>query len=78
MFSGGIDGEIISIDDKSVTIKLSDSSTKIILFSNSTIYLSSKDVSKDELKSGTKISVFGKTNTDGSVTADKIQLNSIK
>ena len=75
MFGGGIEGDIISMDEKSVTVKLSDGSTKIILFSDSTIYSNIEISKKTDLKQGIKIAVFGKTNTDGSVTADRIQLN---
>lgn len=75
MSAGGVEGEIISQDDKSITIKISDGSTKIILFSESTSYLINSPSKKENLKSGVKVSVFGKTNSDGSLTADRIQLN---
>jgi hypothetical protein len=77
MFGGGVEGDIISMDDKSVTVKLTDGSTKIVLFSDSTIYSNILASKKTDLKQGIKIAVFGKTNTDGSVTADRIQLNPI-
>lgn len=76
MVPGGVEGEMISIDDKSVTIKMTDGSTKIILLSESTLYLVNSSSKKENLKSGVKVSVFGKTNSDGSLTADRIQLNS--
>jgi len=72
-----IDGEVISNDDKSVTVKLGDESTKIIFFSESTIYSNFQEAKKEDLKIGIKISVFGKSNSDGSVTANRIQLNPI-
>ncbi|HLD91917.1 MAG TPA: hypothetical protein VI795_00825 [Patescibacteria group bacterium] len=72
-----IDGEIISNDDKSVTVKLNDGSTKIIFFSESTVYSNFQEAKKEDLKTGIKISVFGKSNSDGCVTANRIQLNPI-
>lgn len=72
---GSTEGEIISIDEKSVTVKLSDGSSKIILLSTSTEFSNFEEAKKEDLKSGIKISVFGKSNTDGSLTADRIQLN---
>lgn len=78
MFGGATEGEVISMDDKAITVKLSDGSTKIVLFSDSTAYSNVETSKKTDLKQGLKVSVFGKTNTDGSLTADRIQLNSAK
>ncbi len=72
-----ITGEIISSDDKSITVKLQDSSSKIVLFSDSTTINKADTATKDDLKTGTKVAVFGQTNSDGSVTAQNIQLNPI-
>lgn len=77
MFGGAVEGDIISMDDKSVTVKLTDGSSKIILFSDQTIYSSNILAKKTDLKQDNKIMVFGKANTDGSITADRIQLNPI-
>jgi hypothetical protein len=69
-----IEGEIISIDDESLTVKLMDGSTKIIFFSESTTYSNFQEAKKEDLKTGIKISVFGKTNIDNSVIAQRIQI----
>lgn len=68
-------GEIISKDDKSITVKLDDGSSKIVLFSDSTAVKKSTEVEKSELVVGGTVRVFGTTNTDGSVTASDIELN---
>lgn len=73
----GVDGEIISLDDKSITIKLSDGSSKTILLSDKTSYSNFQEAKKENLKNGIKIMVSGKTNSDGSVTADRVQLNPV-
>lgn len=73
----GVDGEIISLDDKSVTIKLSDGSSKTILLSDKTSYSNFQEAKKENLKNGIKIMVSGKTNSDGSITADRVQLNPV-
>lgn len=70
-----INGEIISIDDKSLTVKLADNSSRIIFITESTIINKSEKASKEDLKIGEKIMVFGNQNTDGSLTAQNIQLN---
>ena len=70
-------GEIISQDDKSITVKLSDGSTKIILLSDKTSIVEATAASTTALAVGKTIGVFGTTNADGSVTAQNIQLNPI-
>lgn len=67
-------GEIISKDDKSVTIKSSSGSTKVIYYSESTQVAKTEAGSKDSLATGTKIMVIGSTNSDGSITARNIQI----
>lgn len=73
-----VNGEIISADDKSITVKLQDDSSKIILINDKTVINKTQTVTKSELKVGEKISVFGSENTDGSVTAQNVQLNPIQ
>lgn len=68
-------GQIVSVDSNSVTIKLSDGSSKIVVLpSSATIYKTDKATTSD-LSSGENVMVFGTTNSDGSVTAQMVQLN---
>lgn len=69
-----VDGEILSKDDSSLTIKLKDGGSKIIIFSKSTNVLKSSQAKIDDINVGDEVVVSGKTNSDGSVTADSIQL----
>ena len=68
-------GEIVSQDDKSITVKLIDGSSKIVLLSDTTEINKASESSKADLKTGEKVMVFGTTNPDGSVTAKIVQLN---
>jgi hypothetical protein len=70
-----VNGEIISSDDKTITVKLQDGSSKIILYSNTTAINKAAAGTKEDLTNGTKVAVIGAENTDGSVTAQSIQLN---
>ena len=74
--TGGIftSGEIISKDDKSVTIKLRDGGSKIVFFSNSTEITKSASGSINDLEVGKNISINSTANSDGSITAQTIQL----
>ena len=70
-------GEIISTDEKSITAKLQDDSSKIVFINDKTVINKAQTVNKSELKVGKKVSIFGSENTDGSVTAQNVQLNPI-
>ncbi|MFA6017164.1 MAG: DUF5666 domain-containing protein [Patescibacteria group bacterium] len=70
-------GEIISADDKSITVKLQDESSKLVLINSKTVVNKAQVVDKTELKVGEKVSVFGSENTDGSVTAQNVQLGPV-
>ncbi|HQI13526.1 MAG TPA: DUF5666 domain-containing protein [Candidatus Woesebacteria bacterium] len=68
-------GEILSVDDKSITIKLNDGSSKIVLLSETTTIDKMSEATKSDLKTGEKVVVMGDSNSDGSVTARSIELN---
>ncbi len=70
-----INGEIIASDDKSITVKLADGSSKIILLSDKTAINKAAEATKADLKTGEKVAAFGTENSDGSMTAQNIQLN---
>ncbi len=68
-------GEIIESDDSSITVKTQDGSTRIIMVSDKTPVNKAEKGSREDLKTGVTVAVFGSDNTDGSVTAQNIQLN---
>ncbi len=73
-----VNGEIIASDAKSITVKLTDGSSKIIFISNKTVINKAGTATQSELIVGAKVAVFGTDNSDGSVTAQNIQLNPIE
>lgn len=72
-----VNGEVISLDNKSITVKMQDGSSKIVLLTDKTAISTSSAGSRSDLKSGEKVAVFGTENSDGSVTAQSVQLNPI-
>jgi len=69
-----VSGQVISKDEKSLTVKLPDGSTKIIFLSQSTQILKATEGSIDDLQVGKEILVTGNQNADGSLTARTIQI----
>ena len=70
-----VTGDILSVDSSSMTVKLADGSSKIVLFSASTSINKAAKGSVSDLKAGEKVATFGTANSDGSITAQNIQLN---
>ncbi len=75
---GDNSGEITAKDDESITIKLSTGSTKTIYYSDSTKVIKSEDGSMDDLSVGTTINTMGASNSDGSISAETIQIQTAK
>lgn len=73
-----VSGEIISSDDKSITVKLNDGNSKIVFLAGNTNINKAAQATKSDLKVGEKVAVTGQENSDGSVIAQNIQLNPVQ
>lgn len=71
-------GQIVSLDSNSITVKLQDGSTKIINLTKSTRIVKTQTAGTTDLSNGTTVAVFGATNSDGSVTAQNVQINPMR
>jgi len=74
----GVNGGVISVDEKLITVKLPDSSSKIVIVSETTQINKVEQVIRQDLKVGEKVVVFGQENSDGSLAAQNIQINPLR
>lgn len=68
-------GKVISSDANSLTVQLQDGSSKIIVVSGNTTFAKSAQAAKTDINTGDTIMIFGQQNSDGSVTAQNVQIN---
>ena len=68
-------GQVLSMSSNSLTVKMSDGSTKIVVLSSSTAFMQSAKAALSDVKTGDTINVVGTQNSDGSVTAQDVQIN---
>ncbi len=71
---GFLSGEVLSRDDKSLTIKMRDNSTKIVILSATTSVGKAVAGTQADLQTGEQVTVAGTSNPDGSITAQQIQI----
>jgi hypothetical protein len=67
-------GEILSTDDNSITVKMPDGSTKIVILSDQTTINKASTGAKSDLKKGERVTAFGTANSDGSITAQNVSI----
>ncbi|MEI6690564.1 MAG: hypothetical protein WCL07_02325 [bacterium] len=75
MGRGAVTGEVTAKDDKSITVKMNDGSSRIVIVGTSTTYSESAEAKADKVIVGSKVAVFGTTTVDGTTTATSIELN---
>jgi hypothetical protein len=68
-------GQVLDMSANSLTVKMSDGSTKIVVLSSSTAFMQSTKAALTDVKTGDTVNVVGTANSDGSVTAQDIQIN---
>ena len=74
-FGGAAVGEVTALDANSITLKLQDGSSKIVNLSSSTTYSKTDTAAKSDIKVGDRIAAIGSAASDGSISAQNVQLN---
>ncbi|OGK72082.1 hypothetical protein A2313_02910 [Candidatus Roizmanbacteria bacterium RIFOXYB2_FULL_41_10] len=69
-----VSGEILEIDNKTITIKTQDGSSKIVIYSGSTNINKTSEGSMDDLQVGEEVMVIGTQDTNGTLTAQTISI----
>ncbi len=74
---GGVSGNVIAKDAQSLTVQSRDGSSHIVFYSTSTTMRKMVDGSINDVLVGGTVTVLGATNSDGSVTAQSIQMRPV-
>ena len=72
---GATVGQVVSQDANSITVQLADGSSKIVNISGTTTFSKTASASKSDIQTGTRIAAFGTPNSDGSISAQNVQIN---
>ncbi len=71
---GLVTGQIVTMGNSSITLQLANGNSEVVFYSTSTPVSEPTMVSVNTLKVGTTIMVGGASNSDGSLTAQTIQV----
>ena len=68
-------GEVLSLSQNTMTVKLPNGNSEIVVFGQSTQFVKSEAASVSDVKTGDTVMVVGTQNSDGSVTAQNVEVN---
>lgn len=69
-----VSGQIVSNGNNTITVKLSDGSSKIVDLTSKTKINKTTQGTVSDLTTGQQVTAFGSTNSDGSITAQAVNL----
>jgi len=71
---GFVTGQILSMGSDSFTVSLANGNSQVVFYSSSTSVIKPMPASVSDLTTGTLVMIGGTTNSDGSLTAQSIQV----
>ena len=71
---GFVTGQVSSKDAQSITLQLPNGNSEVVFYSTSTAIIKPSPASANDLAPGTQVMVGGSQNSDGSFTAQSIQI----
>ena len=72
---GAVSGVVLSKDANSITVKLRNGGSSIVFYGANSKFMKSVSGSSDDVLVGSNVLVSGTPNSDGSITAESINLN---
>ncbi len=73
--SGGfMTGQILAVSPNNLTVSLANGNSEVVFYSSSTEIMKPSPVPSSSLGAGTRVTVVGTANSDGSFTAQSIQV----
>lgn len=73
---GFLSGSVLSKDNQSITVKTQDGNTHIVFYASSTSVMKPSPAPMSDIAAGTSVTIAGTPNSDGSITAQSIQIRS--
>ena len=74
MAGGIVSGQIVSVDSGSMTVSLTNGNSDVVFYSSSTQIMKPTIVPATSLAAGANVMIVGTSNSDGSYTAQSIQV----
>lgn len=71
---GVVAGEVLALDDKTVTLKLRDGGSRIVFLGESTTVGKTVAGNRSDIAVGEEVTAIGTPNDDGSMTAQSVQI----
>ena len=69
-----VNGQVLSVDSNTITVKNMTGGSQVVVLAPSTQYRKAVDGSASDVTTGSMITVTGTSNSDGSLTAQNVQI----
>ncbi|HVY67512.1 MAG TPA: hypothetical protein VHA30_01280 [Patescibacteria group bacterium] len=69
-----VNGQVVSKDTNTITVKLANGGSKVVVFGPSAQFRKAVDGTADDVSVGSSVTITGTDNSDGSITAQSVQI----